>query len=62
VPEAWVDFDGDACELKRDYDSTEVAVAAGEVFWVEVEESGWAFGRRANGDRGWVPLDRLQAV
>jgi uncharacterized protein YgiM (DUF1202 family) len=63
VPESWVEVDPDgSCRLTRDYDATEVTVSAGETVSVELEESGWAWVRRDNGERGWVPLGLLRAA
>jgi SH3-like domain-containing protein len=43
----------------RDYDSRELSVAAGEALEVLEEVAGWAWCRRAGGERGWVPVVKL---
>lgn len=37
---------GDACVMKRDYNSTELSVGAGEVVTVGYQERAWAWARR----------------
>jgi hypothetical protein len=60
VPENWVTIEGDVCCLRRDYDSTELAIQPGETLVVEEIESGWAWGMTDRGDWGWVPLTCLR--
>ena len=60
VPENWVEIEGDSCVMKRDYDSTELSVEAGEVLSVESEESGWAWATKEGRESGWVPLENLE--
>ena len=61
VPEGWLDLHDDHCELRRDYDGAELSVSAGQLVWVELEESGWALVTRHGGGRGWVPLEHLES-
>jgi len=60
VPEGWLELHEGQCELRRDYDGTELTVKAGQMVWVELEESGWALVTRHGGGRGWVPLKHLE--
>lgn len=55
---------GDAAEVMRSYDTTELAAAAGAVITVvEVDEqSGWLWCRADDGRTGWVPIKVLEPV
>lgn len=59
APESWVIISGDTCRFERDYDSTELLVEAGDMVTIELEEAGWAWVRKLNGEHGWVPRDCL---
>lgn len=59
VPESWLDLEDETGVLRRDYDAVELTVTPGEVLTASQFESGWAWATRENGERGWVPLDRL---
>jgi uncharacterized protein CbrC (UPF0167 family) len=59
APESWVVIEGGSCRFLRDYDATELAVEAGERVEVEFEESGWAWVRKEDGERGWLPRECL---
>ena len=52
VPETYLRDDG---QVVRDYESTELAVKAGEVVTAVLEESGWLWCINQSGQRGWVP-------
>ena len=60
VPERWVQIEGKVCVMRRDYDSTELPVNAGETFTATLVESGWAWGTTSDGRTGWVPLECLE--
>ena len=62
VPESWVTIERDACIASRDYDSTELALQAGEEVVSDIAESGWVWVRDSQGNRGWVPLDCLEPM
>jgi hypothetical protein len=62
VPENWLTLEEGSCVLQRDYAARELSVAAGELLTAELVESDWIFGSRANGERGWVPLNHLSPV
>jgi hypothetical protein len=62
VPERWVEIEGDACVLQRDYVATELPVQEGEIVTVERIESGWGWGIRESGEQGWVPLANLSPL
>jgi hypothetical protein len=44
----------------RDYDGTELTVAAGTVLEVIDEESGWLWCRAAGGELGWLPAEHTR--
>lgn len=60
VPESWVRIEGPACVLLRDYDAVELSIQVGEILESTLEESGWAWVSKENGQRGWVPLACLE--
>lgn len=41
--------------MRRDYDSTELTVEAGERLILLEEESGWIWAEDSRGRRGWIP-------
>jgi hypothetical protein len=45
--------------MRRDYDSTELTVAAGETLLILEEHSGWVRVERPAGGRGWIPRSCL---
>jgi hypothetical protein len=55
---------GDAAEVVRSYDTTELSADADAVIAViEVdEESGWLWCRADDGGTGWVPINVLEPV
>jgi hypothetical protein len=56
VPETYVEIEGSACRMTRDYTSRELAVAPGETVVVEFEESGWVWVTKTDGESGWIPI------
>jgi uncharacterized protein YgiM (DUF1202 family) len=50
----------DAC--RREYTATELNVEEGATVTVEFEESEWGWVTKRSGQRGWVPLEFLQAL
>ena len=61
APAAYVQRDGEQGVARRDYDATELTVAAGEKLTVHYEESEWVWCTRANGEKGWAPVANLSA-
>lgn len=59
VPEAYVRREGPTGWLVVEYDATELSVAEGDQVEVLMQESGWAWCRKASGDEGWLPLEVL---
>lgn len=61
VPARHLSSDHGAAIVEVAYDTTELAVAAGEeVTVVERDDlSGWWWCRNATGDEGWVPMDSV---
>lgn len=54
APEAPADEPGRG-RLRRDYDSTELSVAAGERLFILEEEAGWVWAEDSAGRCGWIP-------
>ena len=61
VPAAYIERDGAHGVASRDYDATELTVAAGDVLTAHYEEAGWAWCTTATGENGWVPAECLAA-
>ena len=62
VPEAYVEVEGGACVMLRDYVSRELALEVGRKVLGLFTESGWAWVRTVEGEEGWVPLDCLECL
>jgi hypothetical protein len=62
APAIYVDRDGSRGVANRDYDATELTVAAGEILTVHYEEAEWAWCTRSNGENGWAPAECLALV
>lgn len=60
VPEEYLDRDGAAAQLRRDYDATELTVRAGERLTLLEAVNGWWWAVRADGARGWVPARNVR--
>ena len=59
IPAAYLSVTGDAGELLRDYDATELDARDGEAVHVLERESGWALCRKTDGSVGWLPAGVL---
>jgi hypothetical protein len=55
VPESFVERRGGSCVALRDYDSTELTVAVGDLLQTYEEASGWLWCMDHAGRWGWVP-------
>lgn len=62
IPEVYLKITGDTAEMLRDYNATELTVAAGEVLTVTEEESGWLLCITASGEKGWVPVENVEEI
>ena len=64
VPERHLDRDGAAAVVTEAYDTTELAIAQGELLEVIREDrpSGWVWCRAQDGREGWVPERTLSPV
>jgi uncharacterized protein YgiM (DUF1202 family) len=56
-----VEVEGQHCLVRRHHTATELSVEEGETVTVEFEESEWAWVTNESGQRGWLPLEFLQA-
>lgn len=59
VPEEYLAIEGGMGTMRRDYDATELTVAAGETVELLAFLSGWGWCRKADGTEGWLPLSVL---
>jgi hypothetical protein len=48
--------------LKRVYDANELSVDLGDEIIGELVESGWVWCHNQKGERGWIPLECLEAL
>ena len=62
VPTAFLEINGSEALVTTNYDSTELTVVPGEEIVVLSEVAGWAWCRRRDGHRGWVPAEHLAAT
>ena len=62
VPEGWLRIDGESSRLLRDYDAVELTAGVGEVLTGSVVAAGWLWAASPRGERGWVPLECLEAL
>lgn len=59
VPVAYLERRGATAVARRDYDSEELAVEAGDELIVTQEESGWLWCTNGQGASGWVPAEAV---
>jgi uncharacterized protein YgiM (DUF1202 family) len=59
VPAGALERHGSVGVAVRDYDATELTVAAGEVLTVREEVGGWCWCTNGRGESGWVPARHL---
>jgi hypothetical protein len=55
VPEGWLEQKDGRSVLKRDFSALELSVRPGDRIELILSESGFAYGRTAAGEQGWVP-------
>jgi hypothetical protein len=60
VPETYLELEGLACKLNRDYDATELTVEEGDLLEAVIEESGWLLCVDKSGRRGWIPAPNAE--
>jgi len=59
VPVAYLERRGETAVARRDYDSVELAVKAGDELIVTRQESGWLWCTDRRGASGWVPAEAV---
>jgi phosphatidylinositol alpha-1,6-mannosyltransferase len=57
VPERWLHRVDKGWRIERDYDAAELTLAPGERLLVTLEESGFFWSLKPNGESGWVPSE-----
>ena len=62
VPEPWVEVEGEAGVMARDYDATELTVEPGDILEGVLTASSWLLAVAPTGQRGWVPLECVEPV
>lgn len=61
VPKIWLEFDGDSCIVLKDYNSTELTISPGDSLQGIITESGWLYASNQGNEKGWVPLECVEA-
>jgi hypothetical protein len=61
VPESFVERRGGSCVALRDYDSTELTVAIGDILQTCEAACGWLWCRDGEGRWGWVPASCVES-
>jgi hypothetical protein len=59
VPVEFLSGERPQATIVKDYSARELRVIPGEEVTVEDVRHGWLLVRKVNGDRGWIPADRL---
>lgn len=62
VPEVYLRIEGDSAIALCDYDSTELSVDLGDELTILKKAADWAWCRKANGQKGWVPLENVKRM
>ncbi len=60
TPLAYLDGEGSQRSLRVDYSARELSVREGQRVQALTTESGWAWCRADDGQKGWVPLSSLE--
>jgi len=60
VPANYLILENGLYRVNRDYNAGELTVSIGERLQVLDSEAGWIWCEKANGLRGWVPLDHVR--
>lgn len=61
VPNRWLEFYGDTCQLLKDYNSAELSIRPGDILQGIITESGWLYASNEQHVKGWVPLECVEA-
>jgi hypothetical protein len=62
VPENYINIHGKTGKFLRDYNSKELAVSVGELYFIEEEEAEWFWVDDESGKKGWVPIRNVQII
>ena len=62
TPESWLVLSDGKWQLSRDYNAIELTVAPGEMLEITIEESGFFWAQKVDGEGGWVPCDHVAIV
>jgi hypothetical protein len=62
VPKAYLEIHKNQCKALQDYNALELTVSVGQEFEIEKEESGWAWVSNIQGEKGWIPLEKVKIV
>jgi len=60
IPTNYLSIEKDSAVLQQDYDATEMNVSIGDELTIVMEEAGWAWCVKSNGEAGWVPLENVK--
>jgi uncharacterized protein YgiM (DUF1202 family) len=59
VPTELLSHEGTESTILQDYSARELEVHTGEVVVVEDDRHGWLLVRNVNGEKGWIPANRV---
>jgi len=62
APKQFLEIRGTAGTLRRDYNARELSVKSGEFITVFEIVNGFGMAEKADGSRGWVPLNHLEEI
>lgn len=60
LPQRLVEAKGDVQVLTESFDGTEISAQAGDCLSVLLDEGGWFWCRKADGEEGWFPAFSLR--
>ncbi len=60
ISKEYMDIEGSAATMNRDYDAKEVSVRASDSVEVIKVERGWSWVKKVDGSEGWIPSENLE--
>lgn len=62
VPEKYLQISDEKAVVLKEYDATELDVEVDDSLTVYLEESGWYWCQKENGEKGWVPVESVRII
>lgn len=60
TPKQWLIQSNGKWKIIRSFNAIELAIEVGETLEVVLEESGFYWAKKANGDTGWIPCENVK--